>query len=133
MFMIISGCNNSATVKADKHQFPKPGTEVLSVSEPVKGDTLNNFTFSVKVIADSDVANGAYDVNMSYGPNTGSGKFTMPKGGAHFTPVIRKASAPYTYIIGFRIPDDTTFYDYFEVSSTDKGGNMRYIKAYSFQ
>lgn len=118
--------------KPAEQPLPEPGTEILSVSEPVTEDKLNNFTFSVKVIADSDIAAGVYDVRMTYGPNAGEGKFTMPKGAEHFAPAIRKGTRPYTYIIGFHMPDDTTFYDYFEVSSTNSGGNMRYLKAYTF-
>ena len=129
----LAACDNTTTSStAHAPQLPKPGTVLLSVSEPIVEETLNKFTFSVKVSADGNVANGVYKVEMSYGPNTGEGKFTMPKGAESATPVIKKGGRPYTYIIGFKIPDDTTFYEYFEVSSTSSGGDMRYIKAYSF-
>src|SRR4051794_15984151 len=112
----FTACKDNKKENAAR-QFPRPGTVVASAMEPVTDDTLNKFTFSIKVIADSDVANGVYDVDVDYGPNFVEGKFTLPKGGAHFTPMMKKAARPYTYIIGFQIPGDTTFYDYFEVSS----------------
>jgi hypothetical protein len=84
------------------------------------------------VIADSAVADGVYDVDVDFGPNFAESKMTLPKGGEHFTPVIRKGSQSYSYIIGFRIPEDTTFYDYFEVTSTRGQTKMQYIKAYTF-
>jgi hypothetical protein len=57
---------------------------------------------------------------------------TMPKGAIDATPAIRKGSEPRTFIVGFRTADDTTFHDYFEVSSNGKQTKMRYIKSYSF-
>ena len=99
---------------------------------PITEDAINHTTFSVKVVADSDVANGVYDVDADFGPNFGEGKFSMPKGAEDATPVIRKGDEPYSYIIGFRIAGDTTFYDYFRVSCSKSNTKMEYIKAYSF-
>jgi len=125
----ITSCkNNNGAIK----NFPKPGSLIASAEMPVTDDALNKFTFSVKVIADSNVKEGVYDVDVDYGPNFAEGKFTMPKGGEDFRPVVRKGKTPYTYIIGFKIPEDTTFYDYFEVSSSKANTKMQYIKAYTF-
>ncbi len=99
---------------------------------PIAEDAINHSSFSVKVIADSDIATGVYDVDADFGTNFGEGKFTMPKGAEDATPVIRKGDAPYTYIIGFHIAGDTTFYDYFQVSCSKSSTKMEYIKAYSF-
>ena len=126
---LFFGCGNSGN-KA-KH-FPKPGTLVASAEMPVTDDPLNKFTFSVKVIADSDVKSGVYDIDVDYGPNFAEGKLNMPKGGEELQPIIRKGSDPYTYIIGFKVAGDTTFYDYFQISSSKANTKMEYIKAYTF-
>ena len=99
---------------------------------PITDDPLNKFIFSIKVIADSNIKAGVYDVDVDYGPNFAEGTFTMPKGGEDLKPVIRKGAAPYTYIIGFKVAGDTTFYDYFEVSSSRTNTKMQYIRAYTF-
>lgn len=99
---------------------------------PVTDDALNHFTFSIKVIADSDISDGIYDVDADYGPNFGEGKFAMPKGIEDAKPIIRKGGEPYTFIIGFRLPGDTTFNDYFQVSCSKHSTKMEYIKAYTF-
>jgi len=125
------GCESS-NKSAPAAPFPKPGTTMDSASEPVTEDALNKFMFTVKVIADSSVSKGVYDVDVDFGPNFAEGQFTLPKGGEHFKPAIRKASERYTYIIGFHIPGDTTFYDYFEVTSNRGQTKMQYIKAYTF-
>jgi len=54
----------------------------------------------------------------------------MPKGAEDIKPIIRKGSTPYTYIIGFKVAGDTTFYEYFQVSATNTDMKMGYIKAY---
>jgi hypothetical protein len=131
--VLLTGCGSNSRVKEQvQKQFPKPGTTVAEAQVPVTDDALNHFTFSVKVIADSDVTDGVYDVDAEYGPNFDEGKFTMPKGIEDVKPIIRKGSAPYTFIVGFRIAGDTTFNDYFQVSSTKHSTKMEYIKAYTF-
>ena len=131
----LTACKNSEDGTASStrpKQFPKPGTVVAAAEMPITGDPLNKFIFSVKVIADSNTNSGEYDVDADYGPNFAEWHFTMPKGGAFLVPIIRKGDAPYTYIVGFRLPDDTTFYDYFEVSSGHGATKMQYLKAYTF-
>jgi hypothetical protein len=130
----IASCNNSnGKRREDKpKEFPKPGTVVATAEMPITNDPLNKFTFSIKVIADSNIKSGVYDVDADYGPNFAEGQFNMPKGGEHLVPIIRKGSAPYTYVIGFKLAADTTFYDYFEVSSNRSTTKMQYLKAYTF-
>ena len=80
-FFLIS-CGNKEKSKEEKQkQFPKPGTIVASGEMPVTDDPLNHFIFSVKVIADSNVTNGVYDVDVDFGPNFSEGQLAMPKGG----------------------------------------------------
>jgi len=130
--VIFASCAGNDAAEHAKKQFPKPGTVVAEATMPITDDTINHFTFSVKVVADSDIVNGVYDVDADFGPNFGEGKFSMPRGAEDAKPVIRKGAEPYTWIIGFRIAGDTTFYDYFEVSSSKSNTKMQYIKAYTF-
>jgi hypothetical protein len=128
---MICSCNN--TVKENKQKkFPKPGVTVAEAKMPIAEDAINHSVFAVKVIADSDIATGVYDVDADFGNNFAETKFAMPKGAEDATPVIRKGSAPYTYIIGFKIAGDTTFYDYVQVSSARNRTKMEYINVYSF-
>jgi hypothetical protein len=117
--------------KSKPKKFPKPGALVASAEMPV-ADPLNHFTFTVKIYADTAITSGVYDIDAEYGPNFAQGKLTMPKGGEDFVPVIRKGPDTYSYIIGFRAPGDTTFYDYYLVSSNQRTTEMKYIKAYTF-
>jgi hypothetical protein len=48
--------------------MPLPGTVIDSMKETVLDDTLNHTICSVKVIADSLIDRGAYDVEASPGP-----------------------------------------------------------------
>ncbi len=133
--ILISSCGSAGTAGKDAEgpaRFPAPGTVVASAEMPVEGDTLNHFRFTVKVIADSDVRSGVYDVDADFGPNFAEGQLVMPRGGGYLVPVIRKDTIPYTFIIGFKIAGDTTFYDYYRVTSSLKATKMQYIKAYSF-
>jgi hypothetical protein len=131
--LLVAACSDSGNGNDSKpKQFPKPGTVVAAAEMPVTDDPLNHFMFAVKVIADSNIAAGMYDVDVDYGPNFSQGQLSMPKGGEDLKPVIRKGAAPYTFIIGFHVPGDTTFYDYFEVSSSLRETKMQYVKAYTF-
>jgi len=128
--LFLASCKDKNAEKAKV--FPKPGTTIAAAEMPVTDDQLNNFKFSVKVIADSDIKSGVYDVDVDYGPNFAEGKLTMPKGGEELKPVIRKGSDLNTFIIGFKMENDTTFYDYFQVTSNKGSTKMQYIKAYTF-
>jgi len=130
----FAACKNEQAInKTEKKLPPKPGTVVAAAEMPVNDDPLNHFKFSVKVVADSNIADGVYDVDADFGPNFAQGQLTMPKGGENLTPVIKRSDKPYTFIIGFKVGNDTTFYDYFEVSSDKHTTKMQYVKAYSFQ
>jgi hypothetical protein len=136
VFAAMLACNNSVTENRGpntKGQFPKPGNVIAETDIPVIEDTLNHFHFSVKVVADSNVQAGIYDVIAALGPNKVIGRFTLPKGAEDALPVIRKGASPYTSIIGFKLANDTVFNEYFEVSSDRKATRMRYIKAYTFE
>ncbi len=131
--LLLAACSNNSTISEQgQKQFPKPGTTVAEAQMPITEDALNHAVFSVKVIADSDITGGVYDVDADFGPNFGEGKFTMPKGGEDLKPIIRKGSDRYTFIIGFRLPNDTAFKSYFRVSCTKSSTKMEYTNAYTF-
>ena len=112
--------------------YPAAGTIMISGQMPVK-ESLNNSIFGVTVTADSLTKDGVYDICTIFGFDTARGQFSMPKGLENYKLVIRKENEPYTYMIGFRVPKDTTFYDYFLVSAGHSTISMKYVKAYSFQ
>ena len=131
--LLLTSCGNIGGINGQpQKQFPKPGTTVAEAEMPVTDDALNHFTFSIKVIADSDITSGVYDVDADYGPNFGEGKFTMPKGIEDIKPSVRKGRESGTFIIGFRLPGDTTFNEYFQVTCTKHSTKMEYVKAYTF-
>ncbi len=109
---------------------PAPGKVIDSLSEPVTDDTLNNFTATIKIVADSNVAGGVYEIETEFGPNLAINKFSLPKGMTNGTPKLKKTNEKHTYIIGFLLPDDTTFYDYYQVSFDKQTTKMQYIKSY---
>lgn len=110
---------------------PKPGAVVATAEMPVAEN--HNNKFSIKLLSDSTGKQGVYTVDANSGPYSLTSQFTMPKGGEDFQPLIRNGSAANTFIIGFKLADDTTFYDYFEVSSKLDTIKMKYLKAYSFK
>jgi len=131
---LLSSCQNAATGSKGAKAMPLtvPGTVVASMSMPVNEDKLNHFSCSVKVVADSNIAAGVYDVDADYGPNFAEGQLTMPKGAGNFRLVIKSGPVPCSFIIGFKMPDDSTFYDYYEVDCSKTQTRMQYIKAYTF-
>ncbi len=111
----------------------KPGTEILADSIPILEDNLNNQQFSIHVFTNDSSVNGSYDVQTEWGYNIATTTMRMPYGGENNKPILRRASAPYTYIIGFRFEDDTTFREYYEVSGNRGQIKARYTHAYTFQ
>lgn len=133
--ILAAGCQGSHRTGKDTqrtHVSLLPGTVIAKDSMPVKEDKLNNFTFGITVSADSDVANGVYNIKVNYEYHTEQGQFTMPEEIKNVRPLLRRADQPYTYIIGFKITGDTTFYDYYQVKATSSSIRMEYIKGYTF-
>jgi hypothetical protein len=141
LFLCIAliACSNSntspsGTPTTDQYTPPPPGNIVAYASMPVVDDPLNHFTFSVKVITDNKTATyGTYAVIASFGPDEASATLTMPHGGAHLKPLIRKGLGNYAYIIGFKFGRDSAFYDYFQVTGSKTTIKMAYLKGYNFQ
>lgn len=132
MSCLFAACNSTGDNTGSNWQPPTPGTVIDSFSEPVTDDTLNNFTATIKIVADSNAANGVYEIETEFGPNLAINKFSLPKGMTNGTPKLKKTTEKHTYIIGFILPDDTTFYDYYQVSFDKQTTKMQYIKSYYY-
>lgn len=132
MSCLFAACNSTGGNTGSNWQPPAPGTIIDSFSEPVTDDTLNNFTATIKIVADSNVANGVYEIETEFGPNLAINKFSLPKGMTNGTPKLKVTDEKHTYIIGFKIPNDTTFYDYYQVSFDKQTTKMQYIKSYYY-
>lgn len=135
LFIVLSlgmiSCSDSK--KDGQGDLLTPGTVIAEVKEQITEDTLNDFTFSLRVTADSNVTAGVYDVEVKFANNFATNAFTMPKGIEDVVPTIRKGNTKYSYIAGFQLAGDTTFYDYFEISASFDAIRMKYIKSYSFE
>lgn len=133
---VFAACNNNK----DTYVPPQPGVVVDSMAMPAEGG--GKAIFAVAIVVDSDkIRPGLYDVRALYDTLRAEGKFSMPKGGEKYKPEVRKGKDPFQFIVGFRVPGDTTFYEYFEaVAQRSKEGNerhttigMKYLKSYSFE
>jgi hypothetical protein len=137
--LLLQACGNQknealSSGSTDQYTPPAAGSVVAQSSMPVIEDKLNHFEFSVKIVTNANsMAKGSYNVETAYGYNTANGELTMPAGGEHLKPVLKKGKEPYTYIIGFIYGDDSTFHDYFLVSGGHRQIEMKYIKIYSFK
>ncbi|MBS1689909.1 MAG: hypothetical protein JSS96_14365 [Bacteroidetes bacterium] len=138
--LAISSCgNNNTTSKNTAASTLVPGSIIAADSEAIKEDNLNDFSFSVKIIADSNSnTKGSYTVQAAYGVDNAEGQLAMPKNAEYLKPLLRKGDEPYTYIVGFKFGNDTTFHDYFEISAARVAAQrraikMEYIKAYTFE
>ena len=132
-----SGVQNKAkaprilAVNDEQYTPPAAGAIVAADSMPVTDDPLNHFNFSVKIKANEYSSRGTYSIAAAFGPNTADGMFTMPKGGSHLEPVLKKGTEPYSYVIGFKYKHK--FYDYYLVKGSKSAIEIKNIKAYAFQ
>jgi len=140
--LAISSCSNANNdTKNSPTNNPSlvPGSIIAADSEAIKEDNLNDFKFSVKIIADSGSnTKGSYTVQATYGVDNAEGQLAMPKNAEYLKPILRKGDEPYIYIVGFKFGNDTTFHDYFEISAARvatqrRAIKMEYIKAYTFE
>ena len=128
---IVAVC--SCSPKKQASAIPAPGTVIAHIEEPVVEDTLNKFVFKATLKADSLVEKGVYDLTAEWGYNKAESKFTMPKGGEQFVPMLRRGKDPYTFVVGFKTDKDTTFYDYLSIVGIKGYLKVRYLKSYSFE
>ncbi len=141
LFLLLSAACKQPISNGDiNYVAPKPGTVVAADSAKALYDKLNEFRYIVTVTADSNVNYGVYNVIAEYGPNIANGQFTMPHGAEHEMPLIRKGKEANTFIVGFHYGNDTSFYDYYEVTFLRKVNEqavntiaMKYLKSYSFK
>lgn len=135
----ILGCatapsnEQKATIEQAKKYTPPPAGTIIAADSSKVPDELNDFYFAVSIKSTEYSSYGTYDVVAHYGYNDAQSAFTFPKGGRAIMPVLKKSAKPFTYIIGFYWGDDTSFYDYYEVSAERGKIKMKYLKAYSFQ
>jgi hypothetical protein len=132
LYCLLGACDTTDGNSSSNWLPPAPGKVIDSLSEPVTDDTLNKFTATIKIVADSNVASGVYEIETEFGPNLAINKFSLPKGMTNGTPKLKKTNEKHTYIIGFLLPDDTTFYDYYQVSFDKQTTKMQYIKSYYY-
>lgn len=133
--LLIACSNNKADSQSSatgaKYTPPPPGTLIASQQMPTN-DPLNHFNFTVKVLSNEYSNTGTYTVEASWGPDKAEQQFTMPRSSdLRFKPILKKASEPYTYIIGFDYGGK--FYDYYQIKGAKDNIEMKYTKAYSFK
>lgn len=135
--LLIAACAFAAACNT-----PKQGTDFASLpvntllaadSIKVVEDSLNNTYFSVKLLTSDKTAKGIYNVTAAWGGNVADSKFTLPKGGEKFKPALHREAAPYSFMIGFHMEDDTTFYTYYQVKAEQGTIKMNYVKSYTFE
>jgi len=133
LFVLLLGCAGRQGQKpsATRCGNLEKGALVAADSMQEAAERLNRFYFSVRVTATG--IPGTYEVSAAYGPNDGSGRLVMPRGGEDLCPVLRRGEDAYSFIIGFQQQNDTAFYPYFRVSWQFRQMMMRYTAAYSFE
>ncbi len=92
-------------------------------------DGLNEFVFKIAVQVDS--LEGVYNVIAQDGPRDAQSRFSMPRKGEAM-PLSIKNEAPTAFIIGFKMPEDTTFYPYYRVELKGTTIEMQHTNAYQF-
>jgi len=120
--------NQTKDIPTTNFNIPAPNTVVASDSMRIP-DALNELYYSIEVVTTSQSRQGVYEVLVQYGYNEASTRITMPASEHPLIPVLKK-NAPNEYIIGFRIPEDNTFKDYFLVRANKGRIEMKYLKAY---
>lgn len=120
-----------------KHFYaPAAGTVIAADSTRVAEDDLNESYFAVYVTASDKSAEGRYALRANFGFNEAESEIVYPKLTQGLTPAIRKdETQQYSYIIGFKYDNDSTFNDYLKVFATRAPGvgariELRYVKAY---
>lgn len=130
--LLFSACNEpSSDSSVATRAIPAANTVVASGSMRIP-DALNELYYSIEVVATPQSTQGVYEVLVRYGHNDASTRITMPVSEQPLIPVLRK-KPPNEYIIGFRLPGDTAFKDYFQIRADRGKIGMKYLKAYSFK
>lgn len=108
---------------------PAAGTIIAADSMEIP-DPLNRQYFAVSIVATEYSFRGTYAINAHYGPNDAASEITLPRSTQKLTPALRAGDEPFSYIVGFKIDEDDTFYDYFLVKAQKGQMEMKYLKAY---
>ena len=128
LFLLLAGCATpSENVPAETVYTPPPAGTIVAIDSFKHSDGLNEFLFKIAVKVDSN--KGVYTVTAQDGPRDAAAQFTMPRNGETL-PVSIKNEAPTAFVIGFKMPDDTTFYPYYRVGLIGTAIEMQYTNAY---
>lgn len=136
--ILSAACNNTGSSSSEIEHFyaPATGTVVAADSMKIEEDNLNELYYTIRITAGDSSAEGRYKLYAAHGYNEAKSEIVYPKLTQGLKPAIRRdETIPYSYIIGFRYNDDTTFHDYARVSANRMPGvqtqiELRYIKAY---
>lgn len=109
-----------------------PGIVLAADSIRIQEDALNELYFSATLETTEGSDSGRYHITAAWGYNAGGTDVTLPKNLETATPALRRDTG-YTFIMGFRTAEDSSFHDYFRIAAEDGNLKMRYIKAYFFQ
>ncbi len=132
--LLIHACKSDLVNHNEASVEPiKPGIEILADSVPIAEDKLNNQYFGIHIYTNDSSVNGSYDVQTTWGYNIATTTIRMPYGAEHLQPILRRASSPYTFIIGFHFDDDTAFNEYYQIQGSRGEIKARYVKSYTFE
>ena len=117
---------------------PPPGSMIAADSMRVSEEVLNKFWFSVRINAgDAQSSRGGdYNIHAGFGNAVADGQFSMPRGGEHLRPILRRDTG-YSFVIGF-IPGaafggDTIFHAYYRVSGSRREIKIAAVNAFHIQ
>jgi hypothetical protein len=126
--LLLAGCTTPSENAPEEAAYtPPPAGTIVATDSFNHSDGLNDFLFKIAVKADSN--KGVYTVVVQDGPRDATAQFTMPRNGEAL-PVSVKKEVPTAFVIGFKMPEDTTFYPYYRVGLIGTAIEMQYTNAY---
>ena len=144
-----TACTNASQVELAKQNAvpetkwiqPAAGSIIAADSMEIKDDPLNKSQFVVKIRvpdykSSSNPIRSIYEVRAHYGVAEANGTISMPKGGDHLMPILRKGK-DHRFIIGF-IPGkeyggDTSFHEYYQVEGEKGMITIKALKGFQIQ
>ena len=123
--------NTSSTLEESATGVGGPSAGTVVAADSIKiPDPLNELYFGVSIVATEYSFRGTYAIKAHYGANDAASEITFPHSTEKLTPALRAGDEPFSYIVGFKIVDGDTFYDYFLVKAQKEQMEMKYLKAY---
>lgn len=127
----MAACSNNRPENAAAKATSEAGILVAADSIRID-DPLNELYFSVRLETTEQTDSGRYKVIAAWGYNEGQTDLVLPEGLENASPDVRRDSG-YAFVVGFRTKEDTSFHDYFRITSNQGNLEMKYLKAYYFQ